>query len=321
MQGTVITNKGLQLIAKLVASGTALSFTRAAVGIGSVPSGYDPTNMTGLNKYKMNGAIASCGSSGDTASIVFQISSIGVSTGFTITEAGLFATDPDEGEILYCYLDMSSDPQYIYAEGSAISKFVEMTLTVVIGSVQSVTAYINPGSLLTNDGDISNTKVSSFTSTTASYPIPAANDTVKVGFGKIKKFFEDIRNAATGACFIGNIVNNCVTNNAKLPLSAAQGKALMDLYTQLNSDLGGLAAKIEVQQKNNIDICTLSTGLYYCVNCTNMPPQWVGCYLQVMRLDSNWCYMIAYEPYNGTNAIATTKCYEGTWSGWIQRAQ
>lgn len=237
MQGTVITNKGLQLIAKLVASGTALSFTRAAVGIGSVPSGYDPTNMTGLNKYKMNGAIASCGSSGDTASIVFQISSIGVSTGFTITEAGLFATDPDEGEILYCYLDMSSDPQYIYAEGSAISKFVEMTLTVVIGSVQSVTAYINPGSLLTNDGDISNTKVSSFTSATASYPIPAANDTVKVGFGKIKKFFEDIRNAATGACFIGNIVNNCVTNNAKLPLSAAQGKALMDLYTQLNSDL------------------------------------------------------------------------------------
>lgn len=237
MQGTVITNKGLQLIAKLVASGTALSFTRAAVGIGSVPSGYDPTNMTGLNKYKMDGSIASCGSSGDTASIVFQISSIGVSTGFTITEAGLFATDPDEGEILYCYLDMSSDPQYIYAEGSAISKFVEMTLTVVIGSVQSVTAYINPGSLLTNDGDISNTKVSSFTPTTASYPVPAANDTVKAGFGKIKKFFEDIRNATTGACFIGSIVNNCVTNNAKLPLSAAQGKVLMDLYAELNSDL------------------------------------------------------------------------------------
>lgn len=92
-------------------------------------------------------------------------------------------------------------------------------------------------------------------------------------------------------------------------------------FSDVISDLGGLAAKIEVQQKNNIDTCTLSTGLYYCVNCKNMPPQWVGCYLQVMRLDSNWCYMIAYEPYNGTNAIATTKCYEGTWSGWIQRAQ
>lgn len=139
--------------------------------------------------------------------------------------------------------------------------------------------------------------------------------------GKLSTILSNMKAAFKGACLIGQIVNNCVTNNAKLPLSAAQGKALMDLYTQLNSDLGGLAAKIEVQQKNNIDICTLSTGLYYCVNCKNMPPQWVGCYLQVMRLDSNWCYMIAYEPYNGTNAIATTKCYEGTWSGWIQRAQ
>ncbi len=93
-------------------------------------------------------------------------------------------------------------------------------------------------------GDIAATKVGSFTASTASYPVPAANDTVKVGFGKIKKFFEDIRNATTGACFIGQIVNNCVTNNASLPLSAAQGKVLMDLYTKLNSDLGTVNSKM-----------------------------------------------------------------------------
>ncbi len=86
-------------------------------------------------------------------------------------------------------------------------------------------------------GDIADTKVSTFTASTASYPVPAAGETPKVAFGKIKKFFEDIRNATTGACFIGQIVNNCVTNNAKLPLSAAQGKALMDLYTVLNTKL------------------------------------------------------------------------------------
>lgn len=324
MQGTVITNKGLQLIAKLVASGTALSFTRAAVGIGSVPSGYDPTNMTGLNKYKMNGAIASCGSSGDTASIVFQISSIGVSTGFTITEAGLFATDPDEGEILYCYLDMSSDPQYIYAEGSAISKFVEMTLTVVIGSVQSVTAYINPGSLLTNDGDISNTKVSSFTSTTASYPIPAANDTVKVGFGKIKKFFEDIRNAATGACFIGNIVNNCVTNNAKLPLSAAQGKALMDLYTQLNSDLGD-CYKLKNKRliPSGADLNNYRTPGTYLVNSAdlstikNKPTGWTttGGIITIEDWIDPAVVTMTIKTYNGY--IYWRNYLSGTWTEWV----
>lgn len=49
-----------------------------------------------------------------------------------------------------------------------------------------------------------------------------------------------LRNLKAGLQFVlhtGAIVNNCVTNNANLPLSAAQGKVLMDMVTQLNSDL------------------------------------------------------------------------------------
>ena len=38
-----------------------------------------------------------------------------------------------------------------------------------------------------------------------------------------------------GVCLLGQIVNNCVTDNAKLPLSAAHGKVLMDLYNVLNT--------------------------------------------------------------------------------------
>lgn len=55
--------------------------------------------------------------------------------------------------------------------------------------------------------------------------------------GKLSTIVSNVKAAFKGACLIGQIVNNCVTNNAKLPLSAAQGKALMDLYTKLNSDL------------------------------------------------------------------------------------
>ncbi len=55
--------------------------------------------------------------------------------------------------------------------------------------------------------------------------------------GKLSTIVSNVKAAFKGACLIGQIVNNCVTNNAKLPLSAAQGKALMDLSTQLNSDL------------------------------------------------------------------------------------
>ncbi|RJW84414.1 hypothetical protein DWZ86_14895 [Clostridiales bacterium AF36-10] len=49
-----------------------------------------------------------------------------------------------------------------------------------------------------------------------------------------------MRNLKAGLQFVlhaGQIVNNCVTDNVELPLSAAQGKVLKDLYTQLYSDL------------------------------------------------------------------------------------
>ena len=49
-----------------------------------------------------------------------------------------------------------------------------------------------------------------------------------------------LRNLKAGLQFVlhtGSIVNNCVTDNAGLPLSAAQGKVLMDKYTQLYSEM------------------------------------------------------------------------------------
>lgn len=74
---------------------------------------------------------------------------------------------------------------------------------------------------------------------TGSTPVPAANtaiDGIK-SKTKLSALMSNIKAAFKGACLIGHIVNNCVTNNPNLPLSAAQGKVLMDLYTRLNGDL------------------------------------------------------------------------------------
>lgn len=84
-------------------------------------------------------------------------------------------------------------------------------------------------------GDVSEMTVKTLETTTTEFPVPVAGESTKTFLGKVKKFFEDTKNWMTGVCLIGQIVNNCVTNNAKLPLSAAQGKVLMDLYTVLNT--------------------------------------------------------------------------------------
>ena len=67
-----------------------------------------------------------------------------------------------------------------------------------------------------------------------------------------------LRNLKAGLQFVlhaGQIVNNCVTDNAGLPLSAAQGKALMDKYTQLYSDLNTTNNNLS----NKVDKTSLSS--------------------------------------------------------------
>lgn len=54
---------------------------------------------------------------------------------------------------------------------------------------------------------------------------------------KIGTLLSNIKAAFKGACLIGHIVNNCVTDNPNLPLSAAQGKALQEQLATLNSNL------------------------------------------------------------------------------------
>ena len=92
-------------------------------------------------------------------------------------------------------------------------------------------------------GDISGMTVKTLDDITTEFPVPVAGESTKTFLGKVKKFFSDTKNWMTGVCLIGQIVNNCVTNNAKLPLSAAQGKVLMDLYNVLNTNLADAIIK------------------------------------------------------------------------------
>lgn len=74
-----------------------------------------------------------------------------------------------------------------------------------------------------------------------------------------------LRNLKAGLQFVlhtGSIVNNCVTDNAKLPLSAAQGKALQDAIAKLNGDLL-LYRKVPDSIKTFYD---LPTGIYFLSN-------------------------------------------------------
>lgn len=241
MDGTIITKRGMQLLVKLMATKGVLNFTRVSVGTGSIPSGYDPASMIELVQYRMDGMISKCSAEEDVARITMQISSAGIETGFIMTEMGVFAADPDIGEILYAYLDMKDDPQYIYAEGGETQKFVETTLEVTIESSTKVSTYINPSSLITKeefDKEVEKIINPEFDDAGETEEIKSFPDFIAKVKSKMN-IFDFFRNLKAGLKFVlhtGQIVNNCVSDNAELPLSAAQGKVLMDLLNQTNSN-------------------------------------------------------------------------------------
>ena len=119
--GFVITRKGLNLITKLLMP-AELVFTRVMVGNGRLPENPDPANFTDL--------IAPIAQATSTTPKVnnhqleFKIeyrNDLGVdlgesgplSTGFWLNEFGIFALDPDEGEILLYYATLGDYPQWV----------------------------------------------------------------------------------------------------------------------------------------------------------------------------------------------------------------
>ena len=148
---TVITTRGLQLLARLASGAEQLEFTGVKVGTGVVPDGTDPAQLMHLVSYKMDGMIADYGYDQETddAFVVMQITNAGITSGFVMTEVGLFAMDPDRGEILYAYVDLSEDPNYIMPEENGRAKTVQIKMHVVVGEAANITATINPLSQVT----------------------------------------------------------------------------------------------------------------------------------------------------------------------------
>ncbi len=153
IDGVTITSRGLRLITKLVAAKSQMEFTNVKVGTGILAEGDNPYELTHLVQYKMDGMIAGYGfdEAAMDAYVVMQLSNNQVETGFVMTEVGLYAMDPDIGEILYGYLDLSKDPNYIMPAENGRAKTVQIKLHVIVGEVKEIKASVSPLSQVTRE--------------------------------------------------------------------------------------------------------------------------------------------------------------------------
>ena len=151
-EGTILTRKGYNLIAKAL-TGATIEFTKVQLGDGIWDDSVNPEQLTALVSPKLDLPIQELKKVGDgTARLRFVLTNTGLSEGFFIREIGIFANDPDEGEILYA-VTYAKNADFIPADG--VTKIEDITdIYTVISNAQNVTAVISDTVVLATKEDI-----------------------------------------------------------------------------------------------------------------------------------------------------------------------
>lgn len=136
-----ITNKGKLLLAK-AQIGKTVSFSRAEVGSGTLPTGNDILARTSLVQSVKSLPISSMTVNRNQAQVTIHFSNQGVTAPFYWREIGLYATDPDEGEILYAYGYEDEQAEYISTFSAGPIEFI-FSMLLQIGDSTNITAVVD----------------------------------------------------------------------------------------------------------------------------------------------------------------------------------
>lgn len=143
-----MTDVGADLQAKVNAGKTKLTFTKIKVG-----SGVNATNPLALtdvisSKWETTNFVVK--QKGKIVSVDTFITNNGITEAFRMSEIGLFAQDPDKGEVLYAYLT-DPEPDRMPAAGGSVVVSQELTIGMVFSNTGNVSLTVNMGALVTHE--------------------------------------------------------------------------------------------------------------------------------------------------------------------------
>ena len=143
-----MTDVGADLQAKVNAGKTKLTFTKIKVGSGV--NATNPLALTDIISSKWETTNFVVKQEGKIVSVDTFITNNGITEAFRMSEIGLFAQDPDKGEVLYAYLT-DLEPDRMPAEGGSVVVSQELTIGMVFSNTGNVSLTVNMGALVTNE--------------------------------------------------------------------------------------------------------------------------------------------------------------------------
>lgn len=323
-RAAIVTENGQNLIAQALANEKPLIFTSAKTSSYSYPVGTNVPALTGLQDVVQSVMpFDSKVLGGNVAQVSVRFDNDGVDQTYRIETIGLYAKIEGGAETLFSVTQATTPDEMPVQSDISPSAYI-YNIQHTVQNASQITLTVNPAGTATVQDimDIESPEFDDSGTVEGISSFPSFLETMKSKMN----FFQFFRNLKAGLQFVlhaGQIVNNCVTDNAGLPLSAAQGKVLKDLYTQLYSELD---SKIYgIPNKNIADLLDLSApdGLYRVDPAAKNNP--VGTYgiCEVRSTDDGkgWRFVTFYATSpanivrrNFYNSYGTTN---PGWCGWL----
>ena len=283
-RAAIVTENGQNLIAQALANEKPLIFTSAKTSSYSYPVGTDVPALTGLQDVVQSVLpFDSKVLGGNVAQVSVRFDNDGVDQTYRIETIGLYAKIEGGAETLFSVTQATTPDEMPVQSDISPSAYI-YNIQHTVQNASQITLTVNPAGTATVQDimDIESPEFDDSGTVEGISSFPSFLETMKSKMN----FFQFFRNLKAGLQFVlhtGQIVNNCVTDNSSLPLSAAQGKALMDKYTQLYSEMGTITNGIFISNQS-LDIIT-KTGNYRGANISE---------LKSYITPSSWCGIKAY---------------------------
>lgn len=147
-----LTANGKALLAKAQAGKCAIQITKAQAGNGSYTSSEDISTRTALKSVKQTFPISNKVINSNSALVLkITMENKELTAGYDIREFGIFASDPDKGEILYS-IATASTSDYMPAYNGVVPSVINMSYYLEVANAANVT--INSAGALALQSDL-----------------------------------------------------------------------------------------------------------------------------------------------------------------------
>lgn len=248
----MMTGKGQALIAKVIAGTGNVEFTKIVTS----STAYEPEQTEGLTELanvEQTSLISSIMRTNEVAvKIETSFNNLELTAGYYMRSLGLYAIDPDEGEILYAVTTEVSGNCYMPAYNGVTVSGAYVKLIATVGNAEHISLEVNAAATATIGNirelreNLGSVEIRFDDVEDAERENIQSRETLGTMLGKIRKWFSDLKSGA-----FASVVNDCVTTEEGTVLDGRQGKVLKDEIdglkaadSEINSNINNLKKSV-----------------------------------------------------------------------------